>query len=87
MAIDLREAVYNVNPLMTPIMQHRLAVGAVAPDDPVALGFTFTPTINGNLYQAPVGLRESVLLRAVPHQGRPVHEHHRGLPAPQRAAR
>jgi len=54
--IDLREAVYNVNPLLTPIMQVRLANGAVAPDDPVALGFTFTPTINGNLYQAPVGL-------------------------------
>jgi crotonobetainyl-CoA:carnitine CoA-transferase CaiB-like acyl-CoA transferase len=55
-AVDLREAVYNVNPLMTPIMQVRLAKGTVAPDDPVALGFTFTPTINGNLYQAPVGL-------------------------------
>ena len=55
-AIDLREAVYNVNPLMTPIMEVRLATGAVAPDDPVAKGFTFTPTINGNLYQAPVGL-------------------------------
>ncbi|PZQ47549.1 MAG: carnitine dehydratase [Rhodovulum sulfidophilum] len=55
-SIDLREAVYNVNPLMTPIMQTRLALGAVAPDDPVATGFTFTPTINGNLYQAPVGL-------------------------------
>ena len=55
-AIDLREAVYNVNPLMTPIMQVRLATGAVAPDDPVATGFSFTPTINGNLYQAPVGL-------------------------------
>lgn len=55
-AIDLREAVYNVNPLMTPIMQVRLAKGVVAPDDPVAKGFTFTPTINGNLYQAPVGL-------------------------------
>ncbi len=54
--IDLREAVYNVNPLMTPIMQMRLALGVVAPDDPVAKGFTFTPTINGNLYQAPVGL-------------------------------
>ena len=54
--VDLREAVYNVNPLLTPIMQHRLAFGAVAPNDPVALGFTFTPTINGNLYQAPVGL-------------------------------
>jgi hypothetical protein len=37
-------------------MQVRLASGSVAPDDPVATGFTFTPTINGNLYQAPIGL-------------------------------
>lgn len=55
-ALDLREAVYNVNPILTPIMQVRLATGAAAPDEPVAKGFTFTPTINGNLYQAPVGL-------------------------------
>ncbi len=55
-AVDLREAVYNVNPILTPIMQHRLASGAVPPNDPVARSFTFTPTINGNLYQAPVGL-------------------------------
>jgi len=54
--IDLREAVYNVNPLMTPIMQHRIAAGAVPVNDPVPRGFTFTPTINGRLYQAPVGL-------------------------------
>ena len=53
-ALDLREAVYNVNPILTPIMQHRLAVGAVPPDDPVAKGFTFMPTINGSMYQAPV---------------------------------
>lgn len=59
-AIDLREAVYNVNPIITPIMEVRLATGAVAPDDPVAKGFTFTPTINGNLYQAPVGLGNPV---------------------------
>ena len=52
--IDLREAVYNINPIMTPIMQHRLATGAAASDDPVARGFTFMPTINGSMYQAPV---------------------------------
>ena len=51
-AVDLREAVYGVNPIIAPIMQQRLALGAVAPDDPVALGFTFTPTINGGLYNA-----------------------------------
>ena len=58
-AIDLREAVYNVNPLLTPIMQVRLASGAVAPDDPVATGFTFTPTINGNLLPGAGRPRES----------------------------
>jgi crotonobetainyl-CoA:carnitine CoA-transferase CaiB-like acyl-CoA transferase len=51
---DLREAVYNINPIMTPIMRHRLATGAVPADDPVARGFSFMPTINGNMYQAPV---------------------------------
>lgn len=54
--IDLREAIYNVNPLLTPIMRHRIAVGALPADDPVASAFTFTPTINGRLYQAPVGI-------------------------------
>ena len=49
-SIDLREAVYGVNPIIAPIMRHRLAIGAVEPNDPVALGFTFTPTINGGLY-------------------------------------
>ena len=29
--IDLREAVYNVNPILTPVMQHRLATGSVPP--------------------------------------------------------
>ncbi len=54
-AIDLREAVYGVNPIIAPIMQHRLATGAVEPNDPVALGFTFTPTINDRLYNAALG--------------------------------
>lgn len=49
-SIDLREAVYGVNPIIAPIMQHRLATGAVEPNDPVALGFNFTPSINGGLY-------------------------------------
>lgn len=55
-AIDLREALYNVNPLITLIMQHRLAVGALPADDPVVRGFSFVPTINDRWLQAPVGL-------------------------------
>ena len=54
--IDLREAVYNVNPLITPVMQHRIAAGSVPADDPVPRSFTFTPTINDRLDQAPLGL-------------------------------
>jgi len=54
--VDLREAIYNVNPLLTPIMQHRIAAGRVPKDDPVPRSFAFTPTINDRLYQAPLGL-------------------------------
>ncbi|MGA9943623.1 MAG: CoA transferase [Candidatus Cybelea sp.] len=54
--VDLREALYNVNPMMTPIMQFRLAAGRVPADDPVARGFTFMPSINARYYQAPLGV-------------------------------
>jgi crotonobetainyl-CoA:carnitine CoA-transferase CaiB-like acyl-CoA transferase len=54
--VDLREAVYNVNPLMTPIMQFRIAAGLVPANDPVPASFTFMPSINGRFYQAPIGL-------------------------------
>ncbi len=53
--VDLREAVYNVNPILTPVMQHRIAEGIVPADDPVPRSFTFTPTINDWLSQAPLG--------------------------------
>jgi crotonobetainyl-CoA:carnitine CoA-transferase CaiB-like acyl-CoA transferase len=54
--VDLREAVYNVNPMMTPIMHFRLAAGLVPANDPIPASFTFMPTINGRYYQAPLGL-------------------------------
>jgi len=55
-SLDLREAVFNVNPILTPIMQFRMTAGALPPDDPVASAFTFMPTLNGKFLQAPVGL-------------------------------
>jgi hypothetical protein len=55
-AIDLRVAFKTVTPVLTRFLKHGLGGGGVDPNDPVALGFTFTPTINGNLYPAPVGL-------------------------------
>lgn len=54
-AIDLREAVYNVNPIITPVMQQRVAAGVLAPNDPVVSRMTFTPTVNGGFPQAPLG--------------------------------
>ena len=54
--IDLREALYGVNPLITLIMRHRMAAGALPADDPVGKGFSFYPTINDRWLQAPIGL-------------------------------
>ena len=82
--IDLREAVYNVNPLMTQIMQHRIAAGAVPANDPVPRDFTFTPTINGRLYQAPVGLGSPFSFRGLPDERWSLYERDRPLPSPQR---
>lgn len=54
--VDLREAIYNVNPIITLILQHKQSVGAIAADDPIPKSFTFVPGINGGWYQAPWGL-------------------------------
>jgi crotonobetainyl-CoA:carnitine CoA-transferase CaiB-like acyl-CoA transferase len=52
--IDLREAIYNVNPAIAIIMQKKRAFGLFDPDDPIPETFTFVPTINGLWYQAPL---------------------------------
>ena len=54
--VDLREAVYNVNPIIGLVLQHKQAVGAIPADDPIPKSFTFVPGINGGWYQAPWGL-------------------------------
>lgn len=53
-AVDLREAIMNVNPLLGVIMQMRMKLGALPQGDPLASRFTFQPTINGIWYQAPL---------------------------------
>ena len=53
--VDLREAIYNVNPLLGIIMKIRLATGLVPANDVVAKSFSFEPTVNGHWYQAPLG--------------------------------
>ncbi len=55
-SVDLREAIYNVNPIITLVLQHKQAVGAIPTDDPIPKSLTFVPGINGGWYQAPWGL-------------------------------
>ena len=54
--VDLRESVYNVNPIMTLIMRQRQKNGSLPADDVIANNFSFVPTVNGLWYQAPLGL-------------------------------
>lgn len=58
--VDLRESMYNVNPLMTLIMGQRRLSGAVPADDAVAKNFSFVPTVNGHWYQAPLAVGNPV---------------------------
>lgn len=52
--IDLREAVYNTMPAIRLIMQKKRAAGFFDPDDPLPESFTFIPTMNGLMFQAPL---------------------------------
>ena len=56
LTVDLRESIYNVNPLLTLILHHRQQVGHIPANDPIPKSFTFVPGINGGWYQAPWGL-------------------------------
>jgi len=66
LTVDLRESVYNVNPVITLVMQQRMAFGRIPADDPVASRFSFVPTINGRWYQAPLGLGNPLSLAMFP---------------------
>lgn len=54
--VDLRESVYNVNPLVGMVLRKQQLAGMVPPSDPLPGNFNFLyPTANGLLLQAPVG--------------------------------
>jgi crotonobetainyl-CoA:carnitine CoA-transferase CaiB-like acyl-CoA transferase len=56
LTVDLRESVYNVNPLVGMILRKQQQAGMVPPCDPLPGNFNFLfPTVNGLLPQAPVG--------------------------------
>lgn len=54
--VDLRESVYNVNPIIGAIMRMSQAAGVIPAADPLPANFNFLhPSVNGLLLQAPVG--------------------------------
>ena len=56
LSVDLRESVYNVNPLIGMVLRKQQQAGIVPPSDPLPGNFNFLkPTVNGLLLQAPVG--------------------------------
>jgi crotonobetainyl-CoA:carnitine CoA-transferase CaiB-like acyl-CoA transferase len=57
LSVDLRESVYNVNPLVGIILRKQQQAGMIPPYDPLPSNFNFLhPTVNGLFLQAPIGL-------------------------------
>lgn len=57
LSVDLRESVYNVNPIIGAIMRMSQAAGVIPAADPLPANFNFLhPSVNGLFLQAPVGL-------------------------------
>ncbi len=52
--VDLRESIYNTNPVIKLVQMLDQAAGRLSADDPIPKSFTFMPTINGLAYQAPL---------------------------------
>ncbi len=53
--VDLRESIYNVNPLVGLILLKSQQAGRIPDADPLPANFRFIPTVNGLLLQAPLG--------------------------------
>jgi len=54
--IDLRESIYNINPVIGLILRYKQSVGLIPVDDPIPKSLTFVPTVNGLWYQVAWGL-------------------------------
>ncbi len=52
--VDLRESIYNLNPLIGIVQRADQAAGIFPENDPIPRSFTFFPTVNGRGYQAPL---------------------------------
>ncbi len=56
LSVDLRESLYNVNPLIAVVQKLDRAAGRLPKNDPIPDSFTFIPSVNGLFYQAPLML-------------------------------
>jgi hypothetical protein len=57
LTVDLRESVYNVNPIIGAVMRMSQAAGKIPAADPLPANFNFLhPSVDGLFLQAPVGL-------------------------------
>ena len=54
--VDLRESLYNVNPLIKIVQMMDQKAGNLPANDPIPGSFTFVPTVNGLMYQAPLAI-------------------------------
>lgn len=49
LSVDLRESLYNVNPIVAMVQKIDQAAGRLPKNDPIPDSFTFTPSVNGLL--------------------------------------
>ena len=85
LTVDLRESIYNVNPLIGLVLRLNQQAGNIPDYDPLPANFNFYPTVNGLWPQAPIGLGNPMTFVPFADKGRPILQHHRRLSAPQRA--
>jgi len=64
LSLDLRDAVWNVNPMVGMVLRMQQGAGQIPASDPIPKEMTFVPSVNGLLVQAPLGLGHPMSFRA-----------------------
>lgn len=61
--VDLRDSVWNVNPMVGLVAQQLQKAGQIPASDPIPGNMTWMPTVNGLMMQAPLGLGHPMSFR------------------------
>ena len=65
LTVDLRQAVWNTNPLISLVHDQLQAAGVIPASDPIPASLTtWVPSVNGVMLQAPVGLGNPLSFQA-----------------------